>query len=272
MVSGNWLNQDGLYLQYGVTKAVPEVAGDYLAYGDTREIALTLNLCAPGTGSTLYNGTSNLVNSYSGYCAQSTGGTVFQGNPQNTSFWTGIPSFNTKFPLQIATPTLSTTNVFGNTGTGTIFSTTQIVVEAIDVYTIIGMTATGSATSISLGLVTEYPFVSPSTQPTFTQVTPNAAVQILNTLPNAAFTTSGQRVTTSSGSVAVGTTGISSTGVGSWIGQVPLCTNTALPNGSLPTNAYFSLFANGGYYALNPSTAGLIEVRIKYHIVGQISN
>lgn len=42
MVGGNWLNNDGLYIQYGTTKAIPEVAGDYLSYGDTREIELTI--------------------------------------------------------------------------------------------------------------------------------------------------------------------------------------------------------------------------------------
>lgn len=42
MVGGNWLNPDGLYVQYGTSKAVPTTAGDYLSYGDVREIELTL--------------------------------------------------------------------------------------------------------------------------------------------------------------------------------------------------------------------------------------
>lgn len=41
---GSWLDTDGLYRQYGVTKAVPTTAGDYLSYGETREIEMTLNL------------------------------------------------------------------------------------------------------------------------------------------------------------------------------------------------------------------------------------
>jgi hypothetical protein len=44
MVGGNWLDPDGLYRQYGTTKAVPETAGDYLSYGDTREIEVTIDL------------------------------------------------------------------------------------------------------------------------------------------------------------------------------------------------------------------------------------
>lgn len=39
---GFWMDPDGLYRQYGVTKAVPTTAGDYLSYGETREIELTL--------------------------------------------------------------------------------------------------------------------------------------------------------------------------------------------------------------------------------------
>lgn len=42
MVGGNWFNNDGLYIQYGTSKAVVTTAGDYLSYGDTREIEFTL--------------------------------------------------------------------------------------------------------------------------------------------------------------------------------------------------------------------------------------
>lgn len=42
MVGGNWLNPDGLYVQYGTSKAVPTTMGDYLSYGETREIEFTV--------------------------------------------------------------------------------------------------------------------------------------------------------------------------------------------------------------------------------------
>lgn len=38
------MNNDGLYLEYGTTKTTAETAGDYLSYGDTREIELTIDL------------------------------------------------------------------------------------------------------------------------------------------------------------------------------------------------------------------------------------
>lgn len=44
MTSGNWMNSDGLYIQYGTSKATPATAGDYLSYGETREIELTVDL------------------------------------------------------------------------------------------------------------------------------------------------------------------------------------------------------------------------------------
>lgn len=42
MAGGNWLNNDQLYIQYGTTKAVPTTMGDYLSYGETRDIEFTL--------------------------------------------------------------------------------------------------------------------------------------------------------------------------------------------------------------------------------------
>ena len=44
MVGGNWMNNDGLYLEYGTSKAVPTTMGDYLSYGEWRDIEFTVNL------------------------------------------------------------------------------------------------------------------------------------------------------------------------------------------------------------------------------------
>lgn len=56
MVAGSWLDNDGKFRQYGTSKAVPELGGDYLAYGETRCIELTISLTALTT--------SPLVQSY----------------------------------------------------------------------------------------------------------------------------------------------------------------------------------------------------------------
>lgn len=39
-----WMNNDGLYLQDGVEKTVPEVAGDYKTFGPLREIEVKIDL------------------------------------------------------------------------------------------------------------------------------------------------------------------------------------------------------------------------------------
>lgn len=46
MVAGNWMNNDGLYLQYGTSKAVPTTAGDFLSLGEWRDIEFTLTLAS----------------------------------------------------------------------------------------------------------------------------------------------------------------------------------------------------------------------------------
>lgn len=44
MSIGSWYDPDGLLRQYGTQKANPTTAGDYLSYGDTREIEVTITL------------------------------------------------------------------------------------------------------------------------------------------------------------------------------------------------------------------------------------
>lgn len=52
MVGGNWLNPDGLFVQYGTSKAIPTTVGDYLSYGETREIEMTVTLAGTAAGAT----------------------------------------------------------------------------------------------------------------------------------------------------------------------------------------------------------------------------
>lgn len=67
MVAGSWMNNDGLYIQYGTQKAVPTTAGDYLSYGEWRDIEFTLTLAgAAGTyivGNTTFLGTNIFLES-----------------------------------------------------------------------------------------------------------------------------------------------------------------------------------------------------------------
>lgn len=40
----NWLNADGLFLQFGTDKAVSETAGEYLSYGGNRVVEVLIDL------------------------------------------------------------------------------------------------------------------------------------------------------------------------------------------------------------------------------------
>jgi hypothetical protein len=237
MVAGFWLNQDGLPLQFGTQKAIPEVGGDYLVYGETREIEQLIPLVpmAMGTGGiqvpappTSFSGTS-------------------------TPIAAGIQSLTDIIPLQI-TPV---TTVSGGVLT---FTTNQLFFEQIEVDTIVG--ATGG-TSISVGLACVNPAAGPAA---YVQVTPNAGVQLVNGLLIANMATSGQKaIFTQPGSTGLllSSPGSAIAGGGSWLGSVPLVTNALTP---LPSKAYISTIATGTF------TSGLIKLRLRYTMYGNISN
>lgn len=57
-MAGSWMNNDGLYLEYGTTKTTAETGGDYLSYGDTRVIELTLDLTTLTTSAVIQSQTT----------------------------------------------------------------------------------------------------------------------------------------------------------------------------------------------------------------------
>lgn len=240
MSTGFWVNNDGLPLQFGTQKAIPELGGDYLVYGENREIEQLIPLvpCQWGNGNiqvpippTTFSGTT-------------------------TPIAAGIQSMTQLFPLQITAP---------NTGGTTITLTnTQIFVEQVEVVPLI--TATGG-TSIAVGLVTTSSAANGGTTPaTFVQVTSgvgSAGQQIINGLLTATMATSvGKTTWTAPGSTGFNSAATNAAGGGSWIGiSSPLVTNSLVP---LPEHAFLSTIASGTF------TNGLIKLRIKYTIYGNI--
>src|ERR1700688_1075857 len=95
MSTGSWLNNDGMYLQFGTSKAMPEAGGDYLVYGDNREIEVLINLGTTAYGSLSGRNVTNppLPSSFQGTVAS-----------QTATANTGIVSFTTLFPLQQTAP------------------------------------------------------------------------------------------------------------------------------------------------------------------------
>ena len=234
MVAGFWYNQDGLPLQYGTQKVIPELGGDYLVYGETREIEQLIPLVPMTVGS-------------AGVQVPAPP-TTFTGT--TTPIAAGIQSLTTLVPLQ---------GTAVNTGGTTITLTgTQLFFEEVTVETLIGA---AGGTSIAVGLVTTSPGTPSSS---FVQCTPNAGVQLITSLLTAQMNTPGERISFTIPS----TTGLkwdTATAVGTsgaWLGNVPLVTNAITP---LPESAWISTIATGAF------TNGLIKLRLRYTIYGDIS-
>jgi hypothetical protein len=237
MVAGFWYNQDGVPLQYGTQKAIPEVGGDYLVYGETREIEQLIPLVP-------------LQLTAAGLPVPAPAQTTFSGT--GTTAAAGIQSMTTLMPLQVTAPQITTTS-------GTLILTApQIFIESVDV---VGIVTAAGGTSISVGLVTTSPG-SPSSS--FVQVTPNAGVQIINGLLTANIV-AGARITyTQPGSTGLRfDTDTLVAGGGTWVGtQMPLVTNTLTP---LPQSAWLSTIQTGTF------TNGLLKLRIRYTLYGNIN-
>ena len=246
MSTGTWFNNDGLYLQYGTQKAIPELGGDFLYYGENRCVEQyisfvpttwgTGNVAAPGVTTSAFSGTS-------------------------TPAAAGIQSMTTLMPLQITAPQTAS-------GSALTLSNPQVFIERLELLCL--QTVAPATLTMTAGLVTTN---APGTVPmTFVQVTPDAGVQLIGkTTPLTidakvgtvgAYTLFTQPTTTGTafdGGVPVATVGNS----GSWIGtNMPLVTNSITP---LPTSAWISTIVSG------TPTGGLVKMRLKYFIYGNIN-
>jgi hypothetical protein len=248
MVSGFWLNNDGLPLQFGTQKVIPELGGDYLLWGENREVEWLINLGATSFG----NGV-----------VQNPGlpGTTFSGT--STPNAAGIVSMTTLFPLQAtavtgdAIPPLATSAGILN------ILQPHLFIDQIDFDVLVAATAgTGGATGLaSLGLVTTNPNVTPAT---FVQVTPNGSTAFMGAATNAKMAV-GMHYTWYADGSAFGT-GTPPT-AGSWLGNVPAVTNAITP---LPTNGFLSALTTGGPYT-GTNAGGLCKLRVRYHYYGDIN-
>lgn len=250
MSTSTWFNNDGLFLQYGTQKAIPEMGGDYLVYGETREVEQYIPL-VPTTW-----GTGNV--SVPGATAS-----AFSGS--STPIAAGIQSMTTFMPLQVTAPQSASSSALT-------LSNPQLFIERVELLAI--QTVAPATLTMNVGLVTTNP--GSTVASTFVQVTPNAGGQIIGTdgtngttlTLNANVGTAGcytlfnqpsQTGAAFKGGVPVATTGTA----GVWVGtNVPLVTNSITP---LPTNAWISTLITG------TATAGLLKLRVKYFIYGNIN-
>lgn len=252
MSTGTWLNQDGLYLQFGTQKAVPEVGGEYMVYGDIREVETYICLAATQWG-TPTAGTGLAVPALP---------SSFVGT--GTAIQAGIQSLTTLFPLQQTAPV---TTSAGTTGV-VVLANPQLFIDSVELECLVTANAgTGGATGLTgIGFAT----VNPTTQ-AFVQVTPNAGTQLFGAITNAKMVAGARWTMGSDGTFyGSGTPPVA----GSWFTtttpngmQVPLVTNAITP---LPVNAYISAIATAGTYTGN-GAAGLLRMRVKYGYIGNIS-
>jgi hypothetical protein len=251
MVAGFWYNQDGLPLQFGTQKPIPELGGDYLQYGDVREVEWYIALGATSFG----------VNALQVPALPSS----FVGT--STPIAAGIQSMTTLIPVQsIAAP------VTAASASGVLsFPNPEIVWDELEIEVLIAANAgTGAATGITVGLATTSPGTPNST---FVQLTPNAGTQLV-TLTNAAMAANHKWKIMPDGSII----GSSAAGVtsGNWIStglQLPLVTNaiTGFTTSTVPNFAWVSALATAGTYT-GTSGGGLLKMRLKYTQIGNIAN
>lgn len=269
MVAGYWTNQDGLPLQYGVQKAIPELGGDFLIYGDNREIECYISLANTQWGS----GSSG---AFPFYPAVPQAPFPASPTPQTTPIQAGVQSMTALFPLQTTTP-VTTSNV---TGGGLFFSAPQVWIDTIEVQCLVTANAgSGGATGLTgIGLV--YP-TQAGVSSAWAQVAPNAGVQFLGSITNAAMTAGATYTfrananntagTGGAGYIQYSTANTATVTAGSWLGNVPITTSFLNgSSGTLATEGVISAFATAGTYS-GTSAAGLLKLRIKYNLYGAIN-
>jgi hypothetical protein len=247
MVAGFWLNQDGLPLQFGTQKVIPELGGDFLMYGENREVESYINLGATSFGNNVVQNPA-LPSSFVG-----------TGTPNAA----GIVSMTTLFPLMAPAITGDSIPPAGNSAGVLNILQPHLWIDQVDLECLVAANAgTGGGTGLTgIGLVTVNENVTPTV---FVQVTPNAGTQLLGLCANARMT-AGAHYTWYSDGTAFGT-GTPPTAP-SWLGNVPAVTNSITP---LPTNAFISAIASAGTFT-GASAAGLLKLRIRYNYYGDIN-
>ena len=284
MAQGSWFNADGLYIQYGTAKAIPDLGGEYMTYGETRCVEVYISLAATTFGNPVTGGNVVVGALPSSFVGTSTAATA--------ALSAGIQSLNTFLPLQTIAPILTAT-----AGQGLLLNQEQIWLDRVEFETLVQSNTGSGTTAVGLtgvGLVGVFtPAMTTAVSTTglsqFVQITPNTGLQLLGSTPSGAMVNNAKWTFWPSGSTGSATnmtawpTGSSANlttpTAGVWGGNWPLVTNTQTnPTWSSPQNptglipwAYVSAIASGGQYT-GSTAAGLCRMRIfwnKYGIINQ---
>lgn len=228
---GQWNNQDGLPLQFGTTKALPDWSGDYKTYGSLRVAECIIPLVATTMG---------------GYTMPAIP-TSFSG--ATTFAAAGISNPDLLFPLQTTAPQTAS-------GSAITVSKPQLIVEKVELSV---LSPAAGGTSVAVGLVvmnaSQAFVVETDALASGGNHLVDAATQTI--LANATTLTWYQPGSTTSSVPA------STVGGGAWVGKrAPLITNAITP---LPQYAWISAIATGTF------TDGVLQLKVFYKFTGSIN-
>ncbi len=258
MIAGNWINYDGLNLNYGTQKALPEIAGEFGIDGDQRVIEVYLNLAA----NTIAVG-HNLLPVVPTYST-----TTNVNANTTTAAAAGIISLTQVMPLQVYDNSAYVTS--GAASSQVLYP--QLFIESVETRTLIPGTS-GTATSLNLGLTTMVTGQAsgPSTWivPVATMLdTSNSYTHFLNVFTPPIMKYIGQTqiiYPNANGAEYLPVSG--GAGAGTWAtqGVVPVTTTaqSTATGAPLATTGYLTAGAVTG-----PFAGGLLKIRIRYSMFG----
>jgi hypothetical protein len=232
MVAGFWYNQDGLPLQFGTQKPIPELGGDYLQYGDVREVEWYIALGAT-----------------------------------STPIAAGIQSMTTLIPVQSVVAPVTVANSSGVLS----FGSPEIVWDELEIAVLIAANAgTGAATGITVGLATTSPGTPNSSFVQLTPNAGTQLVTLTNAAMTANKKWKIMSDGTIIGSSATGVTAGNWITVGQQLPLVTNVI-TGFTTSTVPNFAWVSALATAGTYS-GSSGGGLLKMRLKYTQLGNIAN
>jgi hypothetical protein len=178
MSTGSWQNNDGLFLEFGTQKSNPELAGDYMSYGQTRMMEVYTDLTSLGVSSQILSTNAIFPTGYNVFIEKvevvadlaATGASTFSiglgyigTSPTYTTITTNVESSTssgittTAYSAYMPLPTTISDTAFVNALTTTSMSTagqfTTLTAGGTSAGTYLGSTATATTEAYITGKV-----------------------------------------------------------------------------------------------------------------------
>jgi len=127
MATGSWLNADGLFVQFGTQKTIPEEAGDYKTYSSNRMLEVLVDLKSLSTSPQVQSNTVFFPSGYNVF-VEKVELSVDEASAGGTSFSVGLGYYSGSTYANITTRSESSTSsgVSTNSNTGSFPGVTSI--------------------------------------------------------------------------------------------------------------------------------------------------